>query len=213
MEPESGSWHRRLLASLPHLDRPHGDPPVGCVAPRSPRRPRTGRQPPARRVHRAAEGALTLLPRFTGNRVIPCTLNACTSPFGWSQPRPPSPQCPFAFGKSSKPSGTTVEYRKVDAGDQWCGRSTSPHHNSWMDAPNKSCPAHAAKVLSDYSQDNDAAVIGYNTKRTPKRGSAIILHTHGKGSTAGCVSVTTAQAKTLLRWMDPEKTPRIVIAP
>lgn len=82
-----------------------------------------------------------------------------------------------------------------------------------MDAPNKSCPAHAAEVLSDYYQDNDAAVIGYNTKRTPKRGSAIFLHTHGKGSTAGCVSVTTAQAKTLLRWMDPEKTPRIVIAP
>lgn len=120
---------------------------------------------------------------------------------------------PFAFGTNSKPSGTDIEYRKVDGNDQWCGRSTSPHYNSWMDAPNKSCPAHAAEVLSDYYQYNYAAVIGYNPKRTPKRGSAIFLHTHGKGSTAGCVSVTTAQAKTLLRWMDPEKTPRIVIAP
>ena len=120
---------------------------------------------------------------------------------------------PFAFGTNSKPSGTDIEYRKVDGNDQWCGRSTSPHYNSWMDAPNKSCPAHAAEVLSDYYQYNYAAVIGYNPKRTPKLGSAIFLHTHGKGSTAGCVSVTTAQAKTLLRWMDPEKTPRIVIAP
>ena len=120
---------------------------------------------------------------------------------------------PFAFGTSAKPSGTAIEYRKVDGNDQWCGRSTSPHYNSWMDAPDAGCPAHAAEVLSDYYQYNHAAVIGYNPKGTPKRGSAIFLHTHGKGSTAGCVSVSTAQARTLLRWMDPDKTPRIVIAP
>jgi L,D-peptidoglycan transpeptidase YkuD (ErfK/YbiS/YcfS/YnhG family) len=45
------------------------------------------------------------------------------------------------------------------------------------------------------------------------RGSAIFLHVNGKGSTAGCVSITQANMISILRWLDPGQRPRIVMAP
>jgi L,D-peptidoglycan transpeptidase YkuD (ErfK/YbiS/YcfS/YnhG family) len=45
------------------------------------------------------------------------------------------------------------------------------------------------------------------------RGSAIFLHVNGKGSTAGCVSVSQPNMISLLRWLDPRQHPRIVMAP
>lgn len=120
---------------------------------------------------------------------------------------------PFAFGTSAKPKGTTIKYRRADSNDQWCSRSKSRYYNTWMSAPNKSCPSKDAEVISRYSQYRHAAVVNYNSARKPGRGSAIFLHIHGKGSTAGCVSVTKNQMITTLKWLRPEKNPRIVIAP
>jgi hypothetical protein len=45
-----------------------------------------------------------------------------------------------------------------------------------------------------------------------RRGSAIFLHINGAGSTAGCVSLRRADLLTVLKWLDPAKRPRIVMA-
>ncbi|HET6533119.1 MAG TPA: hypothetical protein VFH03_21230 [Actinoplanes sp.] len=48
---------------------------------------------------------------------------------------------------------------------------------------------------------------------TVRRGSAIFLHINGKGSTAGCVSLGRTDLLRVLKWLDPAKKPRIVMAP
>jgi len=58
---------------------------------------------------------------------------------------------------------------------------------------------------------NYAAVIAYNTARTPGLGSAIFLHVGTGGATAGCVSLPASQLLTLLRWLRPAANPRITI--
>lgn len=120
---------------------------------------------------------------------------------------------PFAFGTAAKPSGTKIEYRRVDRNDQWCTRSGSRHYNRWMSAPNANCTAKQAEVLSKYAQYRYGAVVDYNSRQQANRGSAIFVHVHGRGSTAGCVSVTAGQMQTMLSWLRPEQNPRIVIAP
>ena len=120
---------------------------------------------------------------------------------------------PFAFGTKAKPKGTKIEYRRADRNDQWCARSGSRHYNTWMSAPNRSCPAKHAEVFSKIPQYSHVAVVDYNSARKAGRGSAIFVHKHGKGSTAGCVSVTEKQMVTLITWLRPQYSPRIVIAP
>ena len=58
---------------------------------------------------------------------------------------------------------------------------------------------------------NVGIVIAYNTARTPGLGSAIFLHVSTGGATAGCVAVSQDQVVALLRWLDPARTPRIVM--
>ena len=120
---------------------------------------------------------------------------------------------PFTFGTKVKPKGTKIEYRRADRNDQWCARSGSRHYNTWMSAPNRSCPAKHAEVFSKIPQYSHVAVVDYNSARKAGRGSAIFVHKHGKGSTAGCVSVTGKQMVRLVTWLRPERNPRIVIAP
>jgi L,D-peptidoglycan transpeptidase YkuD (ErfK/YbiS/YcfS/YnhG family) len=57
-----------------------------------------------------------------------------------------------------------------------------------------------------------AAVIAYNTARTPYLGSAIFLHVGTGGSTAGCVSLPRAELIRVLRWLRPADNPRIDIS-
>jgi L,D-peptidoglycan transpeptidase YkuD (ErfK/YbiS/YcfS/YnhG family) len=44
-------------------------------------------------------------------------------------------------------------------------------------------------------------------------GSAIFLHINGKAATAGCVSLNRTDMISVLKWLDPSKKPRIVMAP
>ena len=55
------------------------------------------------------------------------------------------------------------------------------------------------------------AVIAYNDARTPGLGSAIFLHVSHSSSTAGCVALPTDQLLSLLRWLDPARSPVIAI--
>jgi len=60
-----------------------------------------------------------------------------------------------------------------------------------------------------------AVTIGWNkpgTGRSDVRlGGGIFLHANGPGPTAGCVSVTEAYVRSIVRWLDPAHKPRIII--
>jgi L,D-peptidoglycan transpeptidase YkuD (ErfK/YbiS/YcfS/YnhG family) len=142
-----------------------------------------------------------------------------------------------AFGLAVDP-GTRLPYRHADANDYWVGDPKDPRTYNLVQ-PSASAKrtwrntAATAERLAAYpTQYRYAAVIDFNRPAastvvwsdrwsqwvTSKpvnttRGSAIFLHVNGKGSTAGCLSLARADLLAVLRWIDPAKTPRIVMAP
>lgn len=116
----------------------------------------------------------------------------------------------FFFGVAPDP-GVRFEYRQVpDDSIVWDEDPASPTYNLWID-------------LDDFGGGRDAegmyqpvayrhgAVIAYNTARTPGLGSGIFLHVSTGRPTAGCVSLPLGQLVEVLRWLDPARSPRIVM--
>jgi L,D-peptidoglycan transpeptidase YkuD (ErfK/YbiS/YcfS/YnhG family) len=63
---------------------------------------------------------------------------------------------------------------------------------------------HWSKRLRQYVADRPADT---------RKGGGIFLHVNGSGATAGCVSVGLRRMRQLLRWLNADRHPRIVIAP
>lgn len=105
-----------------------------------------------------------------------------------------------AFGLKADP-GTRLLYRRPGKNSYWVLDSSSSAYNSWAEQGSVAFDASEGERLRDYpGQYNYVAVIDYN--RWPARkgkGGAIFLHVHGKGATAGCVSISEANMKTFLR--------------
>jgi L,D-peptidoglycan transpeptidase YkuD (ErfK/YbiS/YcfS/YnhG family) len=140
-----------------------------------------------------------------------------------------------AFGLKKNP-GTKVPYRFADGNDYWVGDQKDPRtYNLVQPSPSakRTWRVGEAERLAAYpTQYEYAAVIDFN-RPDPKTvtwnatygehvtsrpvnvrlGSAIFLHINGKGSTAGCVSIGRTQMISVLKWLDPAKKPRIVMAP
>ncbi|MDQ1467072.1 MAG: hypothetical protein QOH10_1487 [Actinomycetota bacterium] len=116
----------------------------------------------------------------------------------------------FFFGVRGNP-GVKFPYRDVTGSwIVWDDDSSSANYNLWIDTRTQSAgtspePMHVPGVY-DYG-----GVIAYNTSRTPGLGSAIFLHVSSGGSTAGCVSLPTSELLSVLRWLDPARSPRIVM--
>ncbi|MGV1005304.1 MAG: L,D-transpeptidase family protein [Candidatus Nanopelagicales bacterium] len=128
----------------------------------------------------------------------------------------------LAFGIKSAPSGTTVEYRRVTAADYWVyDPRDPPTYNEWVRGRVRSATWRAswAEHLISYSkQYRYALVIDYNHalgEGTPRLtgGGGIFLHVNGPGATAGCVSVSEASMRAIVRWLRPASQARIVIGP
>ncbi|GIE12064.1 L,D-transpeptidase family protein [Paractinoplanes ferrugineus] len=138
------------------------------------------------------------------------------------------------FGLAARPSGTRVRYRRVDGNDYWVGDRRDPRtYNLFQPSASarRTWRISQAERLASYpTQYAYAAVIDFNraasvawdaqrreyVARKPAvagRGSAVFLHVNGKGSTAGCVSVSRTEMVRILRWLDPAAHPRIVMAP
>src|SRR4051794_39277010 len=67
--------------------------------------------------------------------------------------------------------------------------------------------------LARYNPEyNYSAGIDFNRPNpVPYRGAGIFLHVNGDGATGGCVSVSQARMKWLLRWLAASKKPRIIL--
>ncbi|GIE92981.1 hypothetical protein Ari01nite_04460 [Paractinoplanes rishiriensis] len=140
-----------------------------------------------------------------------------------------------AFGLAADP-GTRLDYRRVDGNDHWVGDRSDPRtYNMFQPSlsPRRTWRTSRAERLADYPRQYAyAAVVDFNrpapgsvswntalgqyvtsAPAVAGRGSAIFLHVHGRGSTAGCVSLSRTQMVAVLRWLDPALRPRIVLAP
>ncbi len=115
----------------------------------------------------------------------------------------------FFFGVAADP-GVKFPYRRVTNRIVWDDDPASPLYNTWVDLDRQEASAEPEAMFVRPAYDH-GAVIAYNTERTPGLGSAIFLHVSTGGPTAGCVSLPSGQLVEVLRWLDPSRSPRIVL--
>jgi len=116
----------------------------------------------------------------------------------------------FFFGVDPAPSGLRYEWRHAATYDVWDDDPSSPRYNEWVDTRYADAGVDPEPMHQVPAYDA-AAVIAYNTARTPGLGSAIFFHTSHDSATAGCVSVPYDEVVALLRWLDPRHSPRIIM--
>ena len=140
-----------------------------------------------------------------------------------------------SFGLKTNP-GTKVPYRRIDSNDYWVGDRYDPKTYNLFEpyaSAKRTWRTSQAERLAAYpTQYEYSAVINFNRPAASSvtwnstyseyvtsqpvnttRGSAIFLHINGAGSTAGCVSLGRTNLINVLKWLDPSKKPRIVMAP
>ena len=120
----------------------------------------------------------------------------------------------FFFGVNANP-GVKFAYRGIPGTwIVWDDDPASANYNEWIDTRVASAGVASAGVAPEpmhVSAYGYGAVIDYNAGRTPGLGSAIFLHISSGGSTAGCVSLPVSELVSVLRWLDPGRSPRIIM--
>jgi L,D-peptidoglycan transpeptidase YkuD (ErfK/YbiS/YcfS/YnhG family) len=116
----------------------------------------------------------------------------------------------FFFGVRADP-GVRFEYRSI-AGPWivWDDDPGSANYNEWIDERAQAAGADPEPMDRTPVYDH-GAVIDYNAQRTPGLGSAIFLHVSCGAATAGCVSLPMSELVSVLRWLDPKRSPRIIM--
>lgn len=116
----------------------------------------------------------------------------------------------FFFGVYPNP-GVAFPFRHAYTYDYWDDDPRSQHYNMWVDA-RFYATGRNPEPLHNIPAYDYAAVVAYNTARTPGLGSAIFLHVGTGTATAGCVSLPTSELLRILRWLRPADYPRISIS-
>lgn len=140
---------------------------------------------------------------------------------------------PYAFGRLSDP-GAQVAYRQFDGNDWWPYEPRDPAtYNVYQfhKAASTRWRADYSEHLADYpSQYAYAIVVGFNlpsgvhysAKRKQRvateradtsRGGGIFLHVADDGPTAGCVAMPRSEVRWLIRWLNPDRNPRVAMGP
>jgi L,D-peptidoglycan transpeptidase YkuD (ErfK/YbiS/YcfS/YnhG family) len=119
-----------------------------------------------------------------------------------------------AFGYDANP-GTALSYHQTTSADWWISQE-GPLYNT-MQTCSSSCAftqgdpnEHLSTTRPQYAY---AVVIEYNT--TPPivagAGSAFFLHVTDGAPTAGCVAIPQANLVSIMQWLNPADSPRILI--
>lgn len=117
-----------------------------------------------------------------------------------------------AFWRDSNPR-TKLPYRQITANDIWIDDADSTLYNTWQTKQFAQGRYKSAENM-DIPQYDYGFVINYNTKRVPKKGSAIFFHVLGSsGYTEGCTATSKDNVLKILRWLDPKKAPVIIQTP
>lgn len=115
-----------------------------------------------------------------------------------------------AFGQNGNP-GTKLPWRNITSDDVWVDDSNSPLYNTWQSRSATQGQWTSAEDMT-HRLYVYGFVINYNTARTPNKGSAIFFHT-GSSYTLGCVSTSQSNVISILKWLDPAKSPVIIMTP
>lgn len=120
-----------------------------------------------------------------------------------------------AFGNEAPPEGLKLPWRQVTPNSDWVCDDQSPYFNTWQERGNPNLIPWSDDVehLEDYpTQYAWACVIEFNRPPdvVPDRGCAIFLHC-SKGGTGGCVGLRREDMLSVLKWLDAEKNPYILI--
>ncbi len=123
----------------------------------------------------------------------------------------------IAFGNAEKPEGLKMPWRDVTPNSEWVGDADSLYFNTWQE---RGDPAlledwnhEDGEHLQDYTELYAYAVaVLYNTPpyTIPERGCAIFLHC-SEGGTGGCIGLQREDMLRVLLWLDPEKSPCILV--
>ena len=121
----------------------------------------------------------------------------------------------FAFGNELPPGNLKLPWRQVTSNSDWVCDESSPYFNTWQERGDPELIPWSDDVehLEDYpSQYAWACVIEYNRPpdTVPNRGCAIFLHC-SNGGTGGCVGLQRDDMLSVLIWLDPDKSPYILI--
>lgn len=134
------------------------------------------------------------------------------------------------FGRQSDP-GTKLPYRHIDRDDAWTYNPQVPSTYNMMQTARRSWDSYGGYVekLWSYGQQYDyVAVMDYNLPRGPvragtdgirrtknpadtRRGGGIFLHASNGKVTAGCIAIDRDRMRAVMRWLDPAKSPVIVV--
>ncbi len=114
----------------------------------------------------------------------------------------------YAFGCKEKPD-TKMTFRPVTKRSVWVDDPASSRYNQWAEEDGDWS---SAERLADYPDSYAyAVVIEYNTAPViPGKGSAVFFHC-GHKPTAGCIAVPEKDLLDILRWLDPDQSPGILI--
>ena len=121
----------------------------------------------------------------------------------------------MAFGNEASPEELKLPWRQVTPNSDWVCDDQSPYFNTWQERGDPSLIPWSDDVehLEDYpTQYAWACVIEFNRPPDviPDRGCAIFLHC-SKGGTGGCVGLCREDMLSVLKWLDAEKNPFILI--
>jgi len=139
---------------------------------------------------------------------------------------------PYAFGRKSDP-GTDLPYTQLTTWDAWPYSATDPStYNVFQDARiSWDSFGHDVEHLWRHGVQYDyVAVMDYNLPSGPittdangvrrasvpantSAGGGIFLHVSDGRTTAGCIAVPRPVMRALLRWLDPQAHPVIVVGP
>jgi L,D-peptidoglycan transpeptidase YkuD (ErfK/YbiS/YcfS/YnhG family) len=135
--------------------------------------------------------------------------NTSTSPAGlWA--------ISTAFGNELPPEGLHIPWRQVTPNSDWVCDENSIYFNTWQERGDP-------ELTEEWSDDVEhlenypkayayACVIEFNRPPdcVPNRGCAIFLHC-STGGTGGCVGLPRADMLSVLKWLDTEQNPYILI--
>jgi L,D-peptidoglycan transpeptidase YkuD (ErfK/YbiS/YcfS/YnhG family) len=140
---------------------------------------------------------------------------------------------PYAFGRLPDPGGQ-LNYRQYDRNDWWPYEPRDPAtYNVYQlhRAARTHWRADYSERLADYRRQYAyAVVVGFNlpsgvhysarrhqrvatSPADTSRGGGIFLHVADDGLTAGCVAMPRTDVRWLVRWLDPDRHPRVAMGP
>ncbi|WP_300350048.1 cell wall-binding protein [Clostridium sp.] len=114
-----------------------------------------------------------------------------------------------SFGVYDNP-GTKINYMKIEDDMYWDLNNGSKYYNRLV----RYNPGGDYEHLLSYKRQYEYALItDYNYNQVPNKGGAIFVHCLGRGATGGCVSMPREEMLKTLKWIDPNKKPKILVIP